>query len=425
MTADRRFEQQLPAALDDLAMSAYPTYIDEVLAITARTRRRPAWQFLSRWLPFQPPGWLAVTRTRQLRPVVVLAVVVLLIAALVAVYVGSRTTRLPDPFGPAANGRIIFSADHAAYVVDKDGTSRLLFDRPGDDVGLTWSLDGTRIAFIQVLDGKEFLWAANADGSSPIQLVGDPLNAPGALAWSPDSRQIAIGSRIEGTFRVMIVEADGSGSRGLDLPFPARDPVWRPPDGRELAVRGEVDGHAQLYVVAADGSSFRKIGPPGAGLFEDDQWDQQGAAWSPDGTRLAYNSIDPAPTPEGYRFQVHIIESDGTNTVKAGPHVDVMESWPTWSPDGSLVAIERWQWKGLAWLAILPADGTGPGRDIEFTTPFQPAMGWTVTWSPDGTRILAFYDTSTAAVSIDVASGAYEELDWALTERPTWQRVAP
>ena len=433
MIDDRRFEQQLPEALADLATTAYPAYIDDVLAITARTPRRPAWQLPSRWLPSDLGLPRAGLRAQELRPVFVLALVVLLVLALIAVYIGSE--RLPDPFGPVRNGDIIYSADHAAYIVAEDGTSRLLLDGEGDEVGLTYSLDGTKIAFIRLINGEEFLWVADADGSNQLQLVERPLIEPTGLTWSPDGRQIAIGPKIGGASRIMIVQADGSGSVVLEmLPFPAIHPVWRPPDGRELAVRGSVKGRAQLFVVASDGSSWHPIGPPGANLFNDYKWDHQGAAWSPDGSRLAYNSIDAAPGAVGYeavadhaddlRFRVHVIDPDGTNRVIGGPDIDVMESWPSWSPDGSLIAIERWRWAGSSWIGILPADGSGPGRDVMFPTRFEPEKGWSYTWAPDGTRILAFYDASTKAVSIDVATGTTEEIDWPLTDRPAWQRVA-
>lgn len=444
MTADRRFEQQLPGALADLATTAYPEYIEDVLAITARTPRRPAWQFPSRWLPIEPAFGAAGARVRQLRPAAVFALVVLLIAALIAIYVGSG--RKPEPFGLARNGQIAYSADHEAYVLDPNGMTRLLLQGPGDEVGLTYSLDGTRISFIRLIDDKEYLWAADADGRNQIQLIDEPLDSPSGLVWSADSRRIAIGPNLDGTQRIVIVEADGSGSRILDLPFPARDPAWRPPDGRELVVRGTIEGgprgihesiaHAQLFVVAADGSSPpREIGPPAKGLFFDDTWDHQGAAWSPDGLRLAYNSIDAAPGAHGYspgadhadglRFQVHIIEPDGTDHLIGGSDFNVMESWPAWSPDGALIAIERWKWDGGAWLAILPADGSGPGLDVQLPTAFEPAKGWAFTWAPDGTRLLAFYDERVGVVSIDVNSGAYEELDWPITDRPAWQRKAP
>jgi Tol biopolymer transport system component len=410
MTADRGFERQLPEALADLAIAPYPAYVDEVLAITARTRRRPAWQFPSRWLPFEPslPASIRPPR-RQLRAAAVIVAVLLLIAALFVAYVGSN--RLPDPYGLAANGNIAYSADHAAWVVDENGTARLLMDGPGDEVGLTYSLDGTRIAFIRLLGGKEYLWAADADGTDQVQLLADPVDPGSHIIWSPDSLRIVV----------------NSGSRVLELPFAARYPAWRPPDGRELVVRGEVNGFGQLFVVAADGSSIREVGPRGEGLFlggspEGRSWDHQGLAWSPDGSRLAYNSVDAVDNADGVRFQVHIIEPDGSDTVRAGPDLNVMESWPAWSPDGRVIALERWRWRGRSWLAILPADGSGPGLDVELNTSFQPETGWTVTWSPDGKRILAFWNRARGAVSVDVATGEFERVDLPLTDTPSWQR---
>ena len=51
MTSDRRFEQELPALLDELLLGPMPTYRDIVLDQATRARQRPAWSFLERWLP--------------------------------------------------------------------------------------------------------------------------------------------------------------------------------------------------------------------------------------------------------------------------------------------------------------------------------------------------------------------------------------
>src|SRR5207249_11874016 len=77
-----------------------------------------------------------------------------------------------------------------------------------------------------------------------------------------------------------------------------------------------------------------------------------------------------------------------------------------------------------AWLAIIPADGSAPARDIG---PHLPEVDATVdaTFSPDGTRILTGAQTDTPMVySVDPISGNFQTLDW--TERvPTLQRVGP
>jgi Tol biopolymer transport system component len=437
MSAERRFEQELPSALAELATSVYPSYIEEALAVAVRQPRRPAWQFPSRWLPARV--WMTAElfpRVARLGPALILVTLALLLAALLAAIVGSQP-RLPEPFGPAANGVVAFSADGGAYVALDDGSTRLLIDGPGEELGLTFSLDGRRIAFIRLLQGREFLWAADADGSNAIQLLPEPLWAPNGLFWSPAGDEIAIGHRIDGVARIALVRTDGSGSRVLDLGFPATDPAWRPPDGRELIVRGVEDDRAGLYLVSADGSSVRPVGPRGRGLLAG-RYDMLGAAWSPDGSQIAYHTVDRVSVPPsgdhprvdiGYpsvdRFQVHIVSADGTDDhVLASRADDIQEGWPAWSPDGTLIATQRWREGGNGWLGLIAADGTG-SRDVGVATRFEAHAGWTVTWAPDGSRILAFWSPEIGTVSIDLATGAYEPVDWPNTDRLSWQRVAP
>jgi hypothetical protein len=429
MSRDLRFEQQLPTALEDLASTRYPAYVDEVLAITARTARRPAWRFPSRWLPLAPWfGSVAGRRIADLRPLATVLVVLLAILLLaVAIAIVGTQRRLPAPFGLAGNGLIAFSAGGGVHVVDVDGTSRLLFDGPGDEVGLTYSLDGTRIAFIRLLGGREYLWAANADGTGEIQLLPNAVQDPSGLVWSPDGSRIAIGFLVDGIDRIVLVDADGSGSSVLDLPFPARDPAWRPPDGRELVVRGRDGDRHQLFVVAADGSAVRSLGLRPLGLLGG-SYDLLGAAWSPDGSRVAYHTVDDPPDVTiGRRFQVHVVNADGTDDHVLSSHPDgsVQEAWPVWSPDGTQIATQRWRESGTAWAAVVPADGIGRPVDAGLETSFEAFMGWSATWSPDGTRLIAFWDAEVGAISIDPRTGDYEPIDWPLTDRPSWQRVAP
>src|SRR5258705_7065046 len=51
MTSFERFENRLPAMLDELAVPRLPDYADDLFARTAATRQRPGWTFPERWLP--------------------------------------------------------------------------------------------------------------------------------------------------------------------------------------------------------------------------------------------------------------------------------------------------------------------------------------------------------------------------------------
>ena len=76
MTPIDRFERQLPASLAELGEMQPPDYLTDVLGQTARTRQRPAWASLERWLPM----------SASLSPRLAVAAV---LALLLAVLVGS------------------------------------------------------------------------------------------------------------------------------------------------------------------------------------------------------------------------------------------------------------------------------------------------------------------------------------------------
>ena len=58
-------------------------------------------------------------------------------------------------------------------------------------------------------------------------------------------------------------------------------PAWSP-DGRQIAFESNLDGDMEIYVMNADGSGVRQI-------THNTLWDE-GPAWSPDGTKFAFSS---------------------------------------------------------------------------------------------------------------------------------------
>ncbi|HEY4190278.1 MAG TPA: hypothetical protein VGM28_07650, partial [Candidatus Limnocylindrales bacterium] len=54
MTDSERFDLvdvRLAGLIDEIAGAARPEYLDDIFTVTARTRQRPRWTFLERWLP--------------------------------------------------------------------------------------------------------------------------------------------------------------------------------------------------------------------------------------------------------------------------------------------------------------------------------------------------------------------------------------
>src|SRR4029078_9915810 len=50
MTTFDRIERRLPELIEELASATVPDYFDDMLRHTSRSRQRPAWSALERWL---------------------------------------------------------------------------------------------------------------------------------------------------------------------------------------------------------------------------------------------------------------------------------------------------------------------------------------------------------------------------------------
>ncbi len=173
MMPSDRFDRRLPAILDEIAQPRTPDYFDDLLGLTARTRQRPAWTLLERWLPMvdiarQP----AFARQVPWRPIAVLALILLLVAASLAFVIGSQQP-VPAPFGLARNGLVAYAKDGDIYAADPiTGTAKAIVTGPETD--LRPDLLARRHAFRLRAKGDgnagpESLFVARADGTGLIR----------------------------------------------------------------------------------------------------------------------------------------------------------------------------------------------------------------------------------------------------------------
>ena len=195
MTSDDRFGGTVSVWLQQRAGTGAPDYLDDILGRTARTRQRPGWTSIERW----PPMDISASRTafpsrfpvRSLALLVILGLVlVAVVAAIVAV--GSRP-RLPEPFGPARNGALVYAADGDIYRLETAaGVPSLILGGPTDDHAPIFSRDGSKFlfrrsagpAFEQVGRGlRRRQRSAHRDGRP---------RGVGAIDWSPDGSQFAV-----------------------------------------------------------------------------------------------------------------------------------------------------------------------------------------------------------------------------------------
>ena len=193
MTSFDRFERSLPVLLDELAVPRTPDYFDDILARTAAMRQRPGWSFPERWLPVSAfSGRLAAAPRIPWR--LAGAVALLLLAGLVSLLIaGGRTAHLPAPFGPAANGRIVFTDDRGQIVIGDPTTSQFVIAPVGlGNQRPQFAPDGAHLAFLRGITGGNALVVTRADGTGETVISPEPLPPVSFMTWSPDSQQVAV-----------------------------------------------------------------------------------------------------------------------------------------------------------------------------------------------------------------------------------------
>lgn len=417
MTQHDGFDRTLFDWLDEQAGRGTPTYLGDVLARTTRTRQRPAWSSLERWLPMQT--------TLRLTPVPrmawLLVVAALLAAVLVAVLVaGSRTQPLPAPFGPARNGVVLFGGtDNDIYRLDPvSGTATALITGSTADSAPLLSPDGTRILFLRdavlnpATDGKAAtILTANVDGSNVKAITGSLANIQD-VAWSHDGSMVIVSADLNGSPALQLFSVGGTTpplvieTGGMEMDVLA----FRPGD-REVTFLGAKDGVNGLYAVGVDGRGLRTIVPR----------DVESAVLSPDGTKIAYTLWD------GSIGTVHVADvATGRDTIPAfvppsgGGVIDEVSGW---SPDGSRLMFGRFHGSSTIHLAVVPSNGgpvveIGPGRATTVTDYAQ--------FSPDGTSVLAYYGIDKSTWLLDpTGSTPDRQFSSTIAERSSWQRLAP
>jgi len=263
------------------------------------------------------------------------------------------------------------------------------------------SPDGTQILFVALQD----LWLKEVGGRT-IQLTDDAFVQILPI-WSPDGKQVAFSSDMDGSFGIWTMSLEDLESTKVKETGGSISGMAWSPDGKSIAYTQSFGPRlgAMSVLDLSSGESTRLSVRLGSSVGS--------PTWSPDGKTLALSALDPYSTRfrEGVNKVVIMPSKGGSQRLQKAP-----EHWsygvrgndgPLWSPDGAHMALIS---KGLLWLLPVDENGDTSGDPIQLTEELADAP----TWSSDSKKIL--YMATNKLKILDVATKTAEvvplDLQW-------------
>ena len=223
-----------------------------------------------------------------------------------------------------------------------------------------WSPDGQTIAFIRQLNNQpQIMLQPVAGGAATHFSTG--LNGDHHMAWSPDGTELAFDARDGGAPDIWIIpRAGGTPHRITTEPWGQYTPAWCSAVNRILFT-----SEAGLWTIDPDGGNAFQVTT---------MTDIHYPAWSPDGSRIAYEQE------VGGNWDIWIVSAQGGEPVRLtdAPGEDVNAAW---SPDGQWIAYSSDR-EGQFDLWLMPAQGGTPRRVTD-----DPAADREPSWSPDQSKL--------------------------------------
>jgi TolB protein len=211
---------------------------------------------------------------------------------------------------------------YSLWVADADGYGAQSMMRSRESImSLSWSPDGTRIAYASLEEGGHQAVFVQEVASGRRDRVSAHKGLNGAPAWSPDGKSLALTLSKDGNPEIYVIDLVSKKQRRLTRHWAIdTEPAWMP-DGKSIIFNSDRGGRPQLYQVSSTGGRAKRL------TFEGDSNSEP--AVSQDGTKLAmvHNA--------GGNYRVAVMDL-ATGNLRVLTDGELDES-PSFAPNGSMV----------------------------------------------------------------------------------------
>ena len=172
--------------------------------------------------------------------------------------------------------------EYNIFVINTDGSNLIqLTDNSCVNTYPKWSPDGNKIAFISNRNGSFDLFTMDVNGRNVKYLATltniqtlDIIEAL-SLSWSPDGSKIAFTAESQGNFDIFTINVDGTGMTNITETISNNEalPDWSADSSVIAFISIDDNNILQLYIMNKDGSGKKQI--------TDYQFNNSNPEWSP------------------------------------------------------------------------------------------------------------------------------------------------